>query len=312
MAHIEGHIGRDDGQLGWVEFQNPSDSCTTKEDIISSGGEVIENSDGTVSVFIKNADGALTYKPLTKPCCDILSSGYTFDVNTQECRWGDGGCTGNIKPFKVVLNPMGNDGAIFTVDESSNEDCSLDISFDYLIQLDCNDIYNQIMGATEGSISNTARICDSLLHQQQELLNQITALETQITVLETQLSQTPYVIQCVTSHNNTLTYCLTDAGLSQWESILGLNDYNTWINSNGTNTSIYHCENVFSLINLDGGTNTLVYECNIPVTAIAVLISQIEKLQNQIKIVIGHTFYRYWLIATGGSSYGTIFKLRTI
>jgi len=280
MGHIEGHIDIRDEVF---EYQDP-EGCATKKAIIAAGGEVIENSGGTVSVFIMGTDGTLTYKPLTKPCCDILSSGYTFDINTQQCRWG-ADCCEDLKPFKVVLNPMGNDGVIFTVDESSNEDCSLDISFDYLIQLDCNDIYNQIRGATEGSVSNNTKICYQLLLQQQELLNQITALETQLTSLETQLSQTPYVIQCVTAHNDILTYCLTEAGLSQWESILGANAYNTWLNSNGTNTSIYDCEKVSSLLNLDGGTNTLVYECNVPVTAIDVLISQIETLQNQINQV---------------------------
>lgn len=38
-------------------------------------------------------------------------------------------------------------------------------------------------------------------------------------------------------------FCLTDAGLSIWFSILG-SRYNTWVNSDGTNTSIYDCTDV--------------------------------------------------------------------
>ena len=49
-------------------------------------------------------------------------------------------------------------------------------------------------------------------------------------------------------YNNTTTkkYCLTETGLSEWEQILG-NDYQTWFNSDGTNTTIYNCEDVSNL-----------------------------------------------------------------
>jgi hypothetical protein len=108
-----------------------------KDEIIDAGGKVIENTNGTVSLFISTDIGiAPTPTPITKSCCEALDPNYIFNADRQECRWdgGDGGCT-TVEPFKLVLNSDGNDGVLFETFEGDN--CNLDISFDYLLNLDC-------------------------------------------------------------------------------------------------------------------------------------------------------------------------------
>ena len=152
--------------------------CQTREEIISGGGSVLENTDGTVSVFIPDATGSLVSQPLTIMCCEALVTElndngelvplYTFDIDEQTCRWG-AGCTDDIKPFKVVLNPTGNDGTFFDVNTENNESCTLNISFDYLLQLDCEDILNQIQEAANngGQDAETAAMLRELTASKQ-------------------------------------------------------------------------------------------------------------------------------------------------
>src|SRR6478736_6684527 len=84
---------------------------------------IIENPDGTISVYLKNSNNVVTPFEVTKICCDVLESmtkkGYFFDLNAQKCRYSLQSkldC-GFDKPFKVVLNPVGNDGAIFNIND---------------------------------------------------------------------------------------------------------------------------------------------------------------------------------------------------
>ena len=108
-------------------------SCTN----INSSSQIIENSDGSISVFIENGGGRFIPYVVNKACCLSLNSGYTYDENTQSCRWSP------LKPcniqntFKITLNSEGNDGTYFYMD--ANEKCSLNVSFDYLFKIKkCN------------------------------------------------------------------------------------------------------------------------------------------------------------------------------
>jgi hypothetical protein len=56
-------------------------------------------------------------------------------------------------------------------------------------------------------------------------------------------------------------YCLTDAGLLEWKKILG-NDYQTWFNSDGTNTTIYDCKDIDSLENVASTSTDTLYSVN--------------------------------------------------
>lgn len=283
--------------------------CLNKEDIINNGGEVIENDNGTVSVY--QSDGnILINTPLTKFCCELLDPTYTWDANKQQCKWGIG-CD-NTSPFKVVLNPTGNDGVIFAVDQNNEETCTLDISFDYLFQMNCNDIISKINEVNNGE---TAILINELQLQYDYCVTEVTRYQEELNQLILDLESTPYVIICdktdktdpnefekkqIVFNPNTPIIdklsvnfqppnailllglnqlCLTDAGLQQWQNILGPVRYQTWIISNGTDTNQYSCADVATLDTIDNGTGVLFGTCNINITARQEIISRIEELR---------------------------------
>ncbi len=138
----------------------PKNTCYTSDAIYELGGAIIENSDGSVSVFVSNgmSDSLIPYS-LTKPCCEVLNSKYIFDIDKQKCLWSvipktDLGCSLDDK-FNIVLNPNGNDGTIFYVDSEQN--CTLSVDFDYLFNIKCETLLNILFP----EINTT--VCDGLL-----------------------------------------------------------------------------------------------------------------------------------------------------
>jgi hypothetical protein len=283
--------------------------CLNKEDIINNGGEVIENDNGTVSVYYSDGN-VLVNTPLTKYCCEILDPSYTWDADKQLCNWGVG-CD-NSSPFKVVLNPSGNEGVIFAVNQSNQETCTLDISFDYLFQMNCDDIISKIREAN----NNNALI--ELQTQYDNCISEVVRYEEELNHLILQLETTPYVIICDKTIDdkpigtikptvrpvkydseisvreklpvnfkppNALLLlglnqlCLTDAGLQQWEIILGAVRYQAWIISNGTDTTQYTCVDVAALDAIDNGSGNLFGTCDVSITARQEIISRIEELR---------------------------------
>jgi hypothetical protein len=288
---------------------------------------VNENTDGSVSVFVNIGGDTLTPIPMTKSCCQKLDPTYTFNIDTQKCEWGspleDGGnCT--FQPFKIVLNPKGNDGVIFSVDEKDDETCTLDISFDYLMQFDCEDVVKRIQDNTSQNTGLTEAQTKekyALQADYDKCYKQKLSYEKNLIELENQLSRTPYVIECNNPNNEktdtvvgfkvveskgkysklssnynlpprsfdlkdysstTIRYCLTDAGLLEWQRILGTNTYNSWIYSNGVDTSLYGCEQVNALVSLDNKSGDYLGSCDISITAR----DEINKNINEIKSVI--------------------------
>ena len=137
-------------------------ACLTKNDIIANGGQVYENPNGTVSVFLSdgNKNGTLTPQPITSVCCAIL--GYTFDETTQKCKWNNkpiGSCD-YTAPFNLVLNPNGNDGAIFT--KELEETCTLTVDFDYLFKFDCNTLTQFLNGKSNSTCEYLTDIFEQL------------------------------------------------------------------------------------------------------------------------------------------------------
>ena len=94
--------------------------CIDKKSLIANGGQVIENTDGTVSIYQTTTSGDLVLQHLTKHCCECFDTSYSWEPNKQRCMWAEG-CDGNINPFLVVLNPLGNDGVIFAVSDNEDE-----------------------------------------------------------------------------------------------------------------------------------------------------------------------------------------------
>lgn len=254
-------------ELAALRVDDGSTGCRTREwyERYSNQYSIVENLDGTVSIY---DNGTPITNHETKPCCEAL--GYEFDIENQKCRWASNVSCDDADAIKVIVNPDGNAGSLFNVDE--NETCCLDISFDYLFKFDCDTIIQQVV-ATEAPKELLA-----LQEQLQTLERECNYYEDRLNELEA----VPFVIQCegavafdpsgkllinsddsyyddgsnnppfsLTSvlPSQTSSYCLTDAGLVQWEIILGSATYNLWLASLGKDTTLYTCEQVQQLVN---------------------------------------------------------------
>ena len=298
-------------------------TCQDKTTIINNGGKVIENDNGSVSLFINDGDGVFTPVPMTKSCCQKLDPNYTFNCDTQKCVWSQNAENCEIQPFKVVLNPNGNEGVIFNVEENTNEDCTLDVSFDYLMQFDCEDVMIKLQEAisqTGGLTAQEIQEVQTLQNEYDNCISQRDKYETMLFELQTELESTPYVIECVNNNppptgvdstkyvqqtkttqfgelgvnfglppkafpltsDDTTRYCLTDAGLLEWSTILGTNTYNAWVNSNGMDVSLYDCDEVNQLVALDNNTGDLLGTCDVSVSARRIVKATILKTQSSL------------------------------
>lgn len=296
-------------------------ACKTRQDIIDNGETIVEQNDGTVSIFDKEGK-ALSFH-LRRPCCEQL--GYTYDEVNQKCIWKQPSTSDD---FKIILNPEGNGSTIFSVDD--NETCCLEMSFDYLFKFDCTDLVESIEGTTT-TINENQKEIDELTSNTQEIDKEISAWQERID----EANEVPYVIECETTstyggwfeeanydrskylrelyngNKSTFTsaynrnvppqaysiaqpffsritkYCLTDAGVTLWQSILEADDFQAWIASEGSRTSVYSCSEVNKFeANAQPGvhyTEACTYDIYDRVEArekIAKYKAQIEKLTN--------------------------------
>lgn len=167
------------------------------EKVFSTNG-LIKNSDGTISVYMPNSNNIQTPYVVTKSCCEVLkkikNENYFYDLDAQKCRWSQAtseGC-GVDKPFKIVLNPKGNDGTIFYYE--NDETCSLVVDFDYLFKFDC-DTLGAIMSpvkkldpsiakeitSLQNKIAEQSVICEEISSQLDYLLKEFNNLKYSIT-----------------------------------------------------------------------------------------------------------------------------------
>lgn len=97
--------------------------------------EVQFNVDGTV-VGIYDNDGIPATTKLSYDCC--VAQGYTFDPTDAKCYWAPSCLSGGT--FNIVLDPESNTGALFQVDDIEQTLCHLEISFKFLLKIDCESI----------------------------------------------------------------------------------------------------------------------------------------------------------------------------
>jgi prefoldin subunit 5 len=228
--------------------------CLDSNTIISGGGEIVEQIDGSVSVWINTANGLSPYNEInTKPCCEYL--GYIFDLDKQKCLWEDLSC--NTCEIKVIINPNGDDGEYFFV--GKNSECSLDISLDYIFKFDC-DILSSGETINENAIQIQTQINElnqSLIELETILPNLSGNCEEYTSIYTTMCypirigNHIPIVdandyydlrtggIDVRLPSSKVTICCLTEAGLLRWQSILGDIKYLGWLNSNGCDTTIY-------------------------------------------------------------------------
>jgi len=115
------------------------------------------------------ADFNKNYNP--SPFPSLTGEDIFWDNNEQKCRWKAKSETGglcSVDTFKIVLNPNGNDGSIFEVDEDKKE-CKLVVEFDYLFKLDCQTLAD-ILNPKETQVSVDPRVSDMIKKLESEIL----------------------------------------------------------------------------------------------------------------------------------------------
>lgn len=188
------------------EFQNVLYNCNKIWDGVLNGtsGEIKFLPDGTIYVF-QNAP----YN-ITQTCCNILRdrlsaltppqypnfvtpSDIYFDLNEQKCRWSNppnDTCLIPDKEIKIVLNPVGNDGAFFTLTE--NDTCRLEIKFDYLFKIKCKTLEEVISSNPITLDKTTTDLRQEFFKKESELLD----VNIQLEGLSKQAANTSYSIIC--------------------------------------------------------------------------------------------------------------------
>ncbi len=231
--------------------------CIDSESILNGGGQIVEQIDGTVSVWVKETSGLVPYTNInTKPCCELL--GYTFDIDNQKCLWDDS-ISCDTCEMKIVINPNGDDGDYFYFNDSDN--CNLDISLDYLFKFDCSVLKS-------GETVNQQAL--DILKEIDDLNNLLDETKIQCTILSGQCEYYTNIYENMcypivinnhilnpegptpdgqTSSNERRALltpsayqticCLTEEGLIRWQSLLGEIKYNGWLINNGCNTDYY-------------------------------------------------------------------------
>ena len=166
---------------------------------VTAQNGLVKNTDGTISVYIANSNGISSPAQVSKQCCDVLADmtgePYYYDLDAQKCRWSDKSsidCADN-QPFKIVLNPKGNDGTIFYFQD--NEKCSLVVDFDYLFKLDCETLSKTLSqtSAADPALHNQILALEEQIAAQTVKCKEITS---QLTYLLDQYNKTSYSITC--------------------------------------------------------------------------------------------------------------------
>lgn len=259
-------------------------ACQDTNTIIANGGQVIENLDGTVSVYTQNTLNVLAPLVLTQPCCLALNSSYTFDINKQKCLWKSQNTCTLDSVFNINLNPQGNGASLFYVDD--DESCNIKVEFDYLIKIKCETLSNLLTDSFDGLEDIDPNLYGQIISLQYQIEQQTILcdqINSQIEQLNLEIGGTPYSIICNQSNSQlgfitndnivksfsktgfsdltdftvgsqkrttqdtdyNLHLCLTEPeGLNAWSQILGEVNYISFINGNQDS---YTCENVIEI-----------------------------------------------------------------
>lgn len=307
--------------------------------------------DGTIFVETPNGDGSFTTYQMNDVCCKalknhLISIDYTlpngvspeniqFNLDEQKCRWAppvSTQCsTTETNDIKIVLNPVGNDGAFFTLTE--NDSCGLKIKFDYLFKVKCETLKNIPTSYTynkNGELDNLRQLKFNVESELLDVNNQIDNLSIQnanlsysivcdefpvITTTDsttttttdiTQIQKLPFTNTGFGSLTNstdlsnstskvkpiyeskTVTFGLTETGLTYWRKILGDINYLNFIDGDPKS---YTCTDVIEIekLNQEALLNfspNLLFETTTPFgekTKIINSLSELSKVQAELK-----------------------------
>lgn len=182
-------------------------------------------SNGTINVLLDGNERIVN----SEVCCSYLNNfenstttgfTYTWDTELGQCRWLQRVDCDELPTFNVTLNPQGNDGALFEVDEGEN--CVLDVKFEYLFKFDCGtitDIINDTFNTTLTQYNNIITAANE-------------AIATAQSALTDNVGQFNYVLPYEDiGTGETIYVCLTQAGIGLLESIInnsGINSGISW------------------------------------------------------------------------------------
>lgn len=127
--------------------------------------------DGTVVGLIDTTTGKQEVQ-LTKDCCETL--GYTY--KDTKCYYSPFEICEREEPFKIVMGANQQSGAFFEVDEE--EDCKLQVEFDYMFQYDCDTLRDCINSGTDSSLDNIFSLDVSVNLEKDVTQQQNSSLET--------------------------------------------------------------------------------------------------------------------------------------
>ena len=196
---------------------DPNILCNLQEAEFSTEDLVVQaNSNGTINVSL---DGFGEVIVNSEVCCSYLNNfenstttgfTYTWDTELGQCRWLQRVDCDELPTFNVTLNPQGNDGALFEVDEGEN--CVLDVKFEYLFKFDCGTITDIINNAFNTTLTGYNNIITSA--------NEAIAIAQ--SALTDNVGQFNYVLPYVDPDPNvdTIYLCLTPAGVGLLETLL--------------------------------------------------------------------------------------------
>jgi hypothetical protein len=295
-------------------------TCTSFWNTVISQDGLVKNADGTLSVYMLNSNQVKTPQQVTKTCCDTLNSmtndGYYYDLDVQKCRWS---ITNNTsvedKPIKIVLNPTGNDGSLFHVDEEENSACSLVVDFDYLLKFDCEKLSQLISPTTPVDPTVLARI-NALEDQIDDENVKLETIQSDLEIYRAEADSLTYSIVCdsfpiqdttfvspiltsiapspkqIVPFNKTafgsvapmsfaamttkeVTYCLTEPIGLEAWSQILGNRYQRFLNADPTS---YTCEDVITIYNTSS-PQVLIYECTTPFGTKTQVLNKISELE---------------------------------
>lgn len=259
------------------------------------------NSDGSISIYLIDNFGVKKLFDYGEFCCldrmpfiiasakqryglfediDLNTINFSWDNNKQSCRWKPiaGDCS--IETYKIALNPVFDDGALFNV-EQNDKSCNLTIDFSYLFKFDCEKLLKTLATpdtdpklledkkAKEAQIANTKTICESLSDNLNSTIKEF--------------NKTNYSLE-----NNGKFYCINEAnnGLSQLEIVLGPLKYKKFINGEPNSYDSRDFANFLNLNNqsINQSNKELMFECDTPYGTKTQLDKEIDSLTLQLEL----------------------------
>jgi hypothetical protein len=260
------------------------------------------NSDGSISVYLFNRDlGVKTLYDFGQYCCvdkmafiigyvkeklglfsniDLNTTNFIWDNNNQSCRWKPivDSCT--FDTYKIALNPVFDDGALFNI-EKNDSSCNLTIDFTYLFKFDCETLSKMLV-----TPDTDPKLLQEKKAKEAELAKAKTECESITDTLNATIEE--YNKSYYSLENNGKFYCIDEInnGLSQLEVVLGPLKYKLFINGEANSYNSMDFANFLNLSNqsITKFNKELMFECDIPYGTKSQLDKDIDELTTRLTI----------------------------